>query len=179
MANGHNVYARVADFLANRETLEALEDWSASYLHDVYRLGDEDDRRAIHLVRSILNAFEDDQSENGLRRELAEALRPFDPNSAVPSRNRLIYGQSSILTDADSPLGVGLSAGIYVGSHPWQSGIYGRGHDVVLMYVRDGSPVECRAVPNLVMDDPPSFPFMSVPGNSTDVPAGHPLYLQS
>jgi hypothetical protein len=85
MARATEVLKHVSDFLANRESLESFEDWSASYLHVVHQQGDADDRNAIHAVRSILNAFEDDD-ERSLREELQTAMLPFDSQIDLSSQ---------------------------------------------------------------------------------------------
>ena len=92
MARARDVLKHVSDFLNNRESLEALENWSASYLHSVYVQGDAEDQNAIHVVRSILNAFED-ENEADLRRELATAIRPFD---VQPEAMAVYVGQSNL-----------------------------------------------------------------------------------
>jgi hypothetical protein len=76
MAKALDVLNHVSDFLAHRASLLAFEDWSASYLRGVYIYGDAEDQSAIHAVRSVLNAFED-ESEERIRQELAAAMRPF------------------------------------------------------------------------------------------------------
>ena len=88
MARAAEVLKHVSDFLATRESLEAFEDWSASYLHVVYQHGDSQDQNAIHAVRSVLNAFESD-NELLLREELKTAMRDFDdPNESQPQYMR-------------------------------------------------------------------------------------------
>lgn len=77
MAKAHDVLKHVSDFLAHRDSLESLEDWSASYLRDVYSQGDYQDQQAVLVVRSVLNAFEDDR-DHVLRLELEKAMRPFE-----------------------------------------------------------------------------------------------------
>ena len=77
MIRAQDAVDRVQDFLANRISLEDFEDWSASYIHDVHRSEDVQAQKSAHLIRSILNAFEDDETEQGLRQELANAVRPF------------------------------------------------------------------------------------------------------
>jgi hypothetical protein len=77
MASAQEVVKQVDEFLAQRIALEELEDWSASFAHSVYRDGDAQAQEAAGLLRSILNAYEDDGSEDALREELAVAIRPF------------------------------------------------------------------------------------------------------
>jgi hypothetical protein len=67
----------VLDFLSDQLSLEEFEDWSASYVLDIQRRGDTEDQALGRLIRGILNAFEDDATEVGLRQELAVAILPF------------------------------------------------------------------------------------------------------
>jgi len=77
MANVQEAVDRVSAYLADQLSLEGLEDWSASYIQSIYQMGDAEAQTVAHLIRSILNAYEDDQSDTGLRQELAEAIDPF------------------------------------------------------------------------------------------------------
>ena len=88
MANARDVVTHVSDFLAHRESLDVLEDWSSEFLYSVYRQGDAVDQKAIHLVRSVLSAFED-SGDAALRKELAAAIRPFERRKCEPQ----VYGQ--------------------------------------------------------------------------------------
>jgi len=79
MINAHEAVSRVSDFLANRISLEEFEDWSASYMLNIYRDGNAEAQNFARLIRSILNAFEDDETENRIRQELvADARREMD-----------------------------------------------------------------------------------------------------
>ena len=118
MAKAHEVLKHVSDFVEHRESLEALEDWSASYLRDVYSHGDYQDQQAILVVRSVLNAFEGD-SDHCLRIELEEAMRPFEETiqqfvaAANNSGSRAGKGTSAYgckRTIAESTLGGGENA---------------------------------------------------------------------
>ncbi len=77
MASAQEAIDHISDYLAKRMPLESFEDWSASYMRDVYRTGDARAQALGQLVRSILNAFEDDSAEDAMRGELANAIRPF------------------------------------------------------------------------------------------------------
>ncbi len=79
MASARQAVDKVQAFLAKKMSLEGLEDWSASYIQSVHRIGDADAQKVAHLIRSILNAFEDDETEDALRLELANAILPFVP----------------------------------------------------------------------------------------------------
>ncbi|HTW66740.1 MAG TPA: hypothetical protein VME17_19105 [Bryobacteraceae bacterium] len=68
---------RVSDYLGNRVSLDLFEDWSAGYMQSVYRSDNADAQSLAASLRAILNAFEDDTSEDGLRQELANAIYPF------------------------------------------------------------------------------------------------------
>ena len=78
MVNSSEAVGKVSGFLANRISLEQLEDWSALHLQNAHRAGDDQSQITAHLIRSILNAFEDDEAEGPLREELANAIRPYE-----------------------------------------------------------------------------------------------------
>ena len=80
MANAQEGVDRVNEFLAHEMSLEAFEDWSASYILDIRRVGDAEAQSFASLIRSIVNAFEDDEDDAGMRKELATAIRPFVQN---------------------------------------------------------------------------------------------------
>lgn len=86
MVSTSEAVKKVSGFLANRISLEQLEDWSALYLQNTYRSGDDEARRLARLVRSLLNAFEDDETESALREELANTIRPFE----IPQRSNVV-----------------------------------------------------------------------------------------
>jgi hypothetical protein len=77
MANVCEISDHVADFLADRISLEQLEDWSAEYSWDIHKRADDETRDLAYQIRAILNAHSDDSSENGVRRGLGDAIRPF------------------------------------------------------------------------------------------------------
>jgi hypothetical protein len=81
----------VSSFLANRMSLEEFEDWSASYLANVYRTGDAEAQSFARQIRSILNAYEDDEVEDGMRRELANTVRPFVPGEVKSNANPISW----------------------------------------------------------------------------------------
>lgn len=91
MAKAREVEQHVSDFLERRASLENLEDWSASYLPVVYRSGDSDAIAAIQNVRAVLNAFENEDSEDGLRMELAAAIRSFESRAMLPNAAAKFY----------------------------------------------------------------------------------------
>lgn len=80
MVNAQEPVERVQDYLADRISLERFEDWSASFVQNIHNTGDADAQRLARLIRSALNAFEDDQEDSALRHELAELIRPFFEN---------------------------------------------------------------------------------------------------
>jgi|GEM_PF-3109397 len=113
MARAAEVSKHVSDFLANRESLESFEDWSASYLHVVHRQGDADDQNAIHAVRSILNAFENDD-ELYLREELKNAMLSFD--SQIDRQPQYLCQSDLGSNDyGSSPMGYPISANNNIG----------------------------------------------------------------
>lgn len=87
MASAQEVVNKVEEFLAQRVALEELEDWSASFVHSVYRDGDAEAQEAAGILRSILNSYEDDDTEDALREELAAAIRPFS------QQHVFVYGE--------------------------------------------------------------------------------------
>jgi hypothetical protein len=72
-----SVASQILAFLANRSSIEELEDWSASWMVDVYRSGTLGDQAVARLLRAALNAYDEDMNEDGLRRELETAVLPF------------------------------------------------------------------------------------------------------
>ena len=77
MAKAHEAIEHIAEYLADQISLEELEDWSASFVQSVFQSDDAVAQQIALLVRSRLNAFEDDESDAGLRQELADAIYPF------------------------------------------------------------------------------------------------------
>jgi hypothetical protein len=77
MASAQDVAKQIEEFLDEEISLEELEDWSASFAWDTYASHDQDAGRAALFLRSILNAYDGDQSDIGLRRELEKIVRPF------------------------------------------------------------------------------------------------------
>ena len=76
MVKPHPTEVVVNDFLANRIDLDAFEDWSALNLQYARRFGNAGDRRLADSIRAILNAFADDDTEDGMRMELQSVLSP-------------------------------------------------------------------------------------------------------
>ena len=89
MTKAQEAIEQVAAYLANHLPLEGLEDWSASYVQNIHQTKDVEAQRIAVLIRSILNTYDEEESEDGLRLELAEAIRPY----ALFAENR--YGDPS------------------------------------------------------------------------------------
>jgi hypothetical protein len=83
MASASEAVNQVSRFVAGKLSLEAFEDWSVDYMREAYRAEDSEPRYIAGLVRSILNAFEDDEDLEPLKSELRNAIRPF--GSSRPS----------------------------------------------------------------------------------------------
>jgi hypothetical protein len=81
MASAQDAVEQIEQFLDNEISLEELEDWSALFVQEAYAAQNEDARRAAQFLRSILNTYEMDQSDRGLRRELENVVRPFASSS--------------------------------------------------------------------------------------------------
>lgn len=79
MPSIHEISKQVAAFLANCISLEQFEDWSAEYSGDIYKTADDETRDLACQIRAILNAFDDDETEDGLRVELASTIRRYCP----------------------------------------------------------------------------------------------------
>jgi hypothetical protein len=77
MAGIYEIVQKVEAFLANVLSLQEFEDWSAEFSWDIHKRADANVQDLAYRVRAILNAFSDEESESGLREELAEAVRPF------------------------------------------------------------------------------------------------------
>jgi hypothetical protein len=76
MAKNCNPIDQVQLFLAGKMSLDAFEDWSASFVHSVYAVENKEHQELATRIRSVLNAFEDEE-EDVLRKELAAAVDPF------------------------------------------------------------------------------------------------------
>lgn len=85
MASVREIADKVHAYLARpqRVSLEELEDWSAEYSWDIHKRADEQTRVLAYQIRAILNAHSDDPNEDGVRRGLAEAIRPFEDSASV------------------------------------------------------------------------------------------------
>lgn len=77
MANSLEAVERISDFLADKASLEELEDWSAEYSWNILETGDPESQGIAYRLRSILNLHEDDLDEAALRADLECAIRPF------------------------------------------------------------------------------------------------------
>jgi hypothetical protein len=98
MASVFEISAQVASFLADRLSLEQLEDWSAEYSWNIHKRADDSTQALAYQVRAILNAYSNDLCEDGLRRELAIAVRPFVQLARVSVPTiPLVYGQPSVI----------------------------------------------------------------------------------
>ncbi len=81
MASALEASNRIAEFLADRISLEQLEDWSASFSWDIHRIDDEQAQAIAYQVRAILNEYSDDAIEDRIRKELDQLrARIEDPN---------------------------------------------------------------------------------------------------
>jgi len=104
MAKAQEAVERIEEFLADQLSLEQFEDWSASFVQTVFQSDDVQAKNIALLIRSRLNAFEDDESDSGLRQELADAIYPFVHIAA----NR--YGEPSSLAESDATLALNVAA---------------------------------------------------------------------
>ena len=77
MITASEVVLQIENLLADRISLASFEDWSVDYLQHVHSQGDLETQKIAHLVRSVLNSFEDDESEEGLRAELKASIQAF------------------------------------------------------------------------------------------------------
>ena len=85
MSNAQDAVEQVWQLLANELSLDDFEDWSASYLTEAFRSGDAQAQEVGRLIRSILNAYGDDSTDDAMRLELANAISPFVKSSAENS----------------------------------------------------------------------------------------------
>jgi hypothetical protein len=76
MASAQDVAMSIEEFLDDEISLEELEDWSAFSLQEALAGQDAHGRAAALFLRSILNAYAEDQSDLGLRTALEKAVRP-------------------------------------------------------------------------------------------------------
>ena len=67
MPSVRDISHHVSEFLADRLSLEELEDWSAEYSWDIHKRGDDEVRELAYQVQAILNAHSDDSKEDSFR----------------------------------------------------------------------------------------------------------------
>jgi hypothetical protein len=94
MITASEAVIQIEDLLADRISLASFEDWSVDYLQHVHSQGDLESQKSAHLVRSALNAFEDDESEAGLRAELRAMVRPLEYEAEQLSIQAFLWGEN-------------------------------------------------------------------------------------
>jgi hypothetical protein len=78
MAKLQEIVNRVLSYLAYKDSLDALEGWSASVSWSIHKEeADSPAQRLIYQIRGLLNLHADDGSEDFLKRDLAELIFPF------------------------------------------------------------------------------------------------------
>lgn len=103
MSNAQDAVEQVWQFLANELSLEDLEDWSASFLTEAFQSGDLEAQQIGRVIRSILNAYADDNTEHALHLELAVAISPFAKSSAENTVGKpSMIAESSASSDVSS-----------------------------------------------------------------------------
>jgi hypothetical protein len=105
MSNAQDAVEQVWQYLANELSLDEFEDWSASYLTDVFQSGDAQAQEVGRVIRSILNAYGDDSTDAALRSELVNAISPFAKTSAQNSVGKpSMIAESSASSDVNRVL---------------------------------------------------------------------------
>jgi hypothetical protein len=101
MAEQYEIIQKVEAFLANSLSFQEFDDWSAEFSWNIHERADSETQALAYQVRAILNAFSEDDSESGLRKELAEAVRPFCSEVRVYAHPvEIVYGKPSQRTAA-------------------------------------------------------------------------------
>ena len=108
MARALEAAEKVSAFLADRISLEELEDWSASFSWNIHRSDDEQAQAIAYQVRGILNEYSDDVSEERIRKELAELRARVEAANFPFAENR--YGGPSSAPETTMPLAINVAA---------------------------------------------------------------------
>jgi hypothetical protein len=77
MVSREQVVEQAMEYLANRISLEDLEDWSAEASIDIHNNPDELAKRLVYAIRGVLNSHEDDASPNAQASILLPIQEPF------------------------------------------------------------------------------------------------------
>jgi hypothetical protein len=110
MAERREIIETVEAFLDNSLSLQDFEDWSAEFSWDIHKRADPDVQALAYQVRAILNAFSEDDFQDGLRKELAAAIRPFAEIPVYSKTMQLVYGRPFLETGAFKPIVLHLCA---------------------------------------------------------------------
>lgn len=82
-------------YLADRISLEDLEDWSAEASIDNYNNRDDLARRMVYSIRALLNDHEEDESPSGLKEDLLDTILVEFLESLPSSQSSELYGNRS------------------------------------------------------------------------------------
>jgi hypothetical protein len=88
MASASEASNKIAEFLADRVSLEQLDDWSASFSWDIHKTGEEQAQAIAYQVRAILNEYSDDASEDRIRKELVQLRARIETPNFPLAENR-------------------------------------------------------------------------------------------
>ena len=77
---------QIMEYLANKLSLDELEDWSAEAAVDAHNNPDHSAKSLIYSMRGLLNFHEDDDSEDGLKQNLLDALVEPSPSQVASLR---------------------------------------------------------------------------------------------
>lgn len=75
MASLRQISQHVSEFLSDRISLDDFQDWSAGYAWNIHQRADDKTAALARMIQAILNAFEGEADDSGLRVELANAIR--------------------------------------------------------------------------------------------------------
>jgi len=108
MANASGAASRVSEYLADRISLEELEDWSASFSWNIHKSDDEQAQAIAYQVRAILNEYSDDATDDRIRKELAQLRARIEAANFPFAENR--YGGPSSAPESSMPRAVNVAA---------------------------------------------------------------------
>ena len=108
MASASEASNKIAEFLADRISLEQLEDWSASFAWDIHKTGEERVQAIAYQVRAILNEYSDDASEDRIRKELVQLRAQIEAPNFPFAENH--YGGPSSAPESNTKFAINAAA---------------------------------------------------------------------
>ena len=104
MLKPDQISAQIAEIEDGRLSVEEFERWFRRASRNFHAYPDESARTAIFEIENVLSGYHEDLDETAARKELAEAIRPFE---TVVAR----MGQQAILATNYSGVPISMSSG--------------------------------------------------------------------